>query len=112
MLCEESPLMPMGASEKLGEAKLRMYCPTCMECYVPRAKYADVDGAAFGPSLPLMFLMTYPSFAPTSLPKYFDAKIFGFRVHARESVVLKRLEEMKEARRPATVARQVDSDSF
>ena len=84
-----------------------------MESYVPKSKHAEVDGAAFGSSLPLMFLMTYPSFAPTSLPKYFDPKIFGFRAHGLESVVLQRLRKMEEERKPVVgVARQLDSDSF
>ena len=102
----------MGESEKLGESKVRMYCSTCMECYVPKSRYCDVDGAAFGPNLPIMFLMSYPSFVPTNLPKYFDPKIFGFRVHNKKSAVLRRLEELQIERKPVVIDRQQDSDSF
>lgn len=112
VLCGEQPVLPMGHSEALGVGKLRMYCPRCMECYVPKPKYADVDGAGFGPSLPLMFLMTYPSFVPDSLPKYYEAKVFGFRVHGKSSFVKSKLEGMLEVRKPVPVVRQADSDSF
>jgi len=111
-LCEEQAVLPWGHSEKVGEAKVRMYCPTCMEFYVPKSRYAEFDGAAFGPSLPMMFLMTYPSFAPTSLPRYFDPKIFGFGVHKKDSAVKRRLREMEEERKVVRTERQLDSDSF
>ena len=108
-LCEEQPCLPCGLSDELGE-HYRIYCPLCQQTFKPRVKFPDLDGAAFGTSVPLMFFLTFPSLQPGVLPKFFVPRVFGFKVKGCESVVKGMLREKKQARK--WVDRRLDdSDS-
>ncbi|KAF4706164.1 hypothetical protein FOZ62_012082, partial [Perkinsus olseni] len=62
------------------------------QLYVPRQKHAHLDGAYFGASLPSLFFQTFPKLIPAEVPVYFEPRVFGFKVHNRPSVVLKKLQ--------------------
>ena len=91
VLCDDQPCLPLGVGDSIGSGPVMIYCPLCEQTYTPKGKLADVEGAFFGPSFPLMFLLTYPSVKPADIPLYFVPKIFGFKVHKKHSVVLKML---------------------
>ena len=88
MLCVNQPCLPIGVKDQVRQASVRIYCPKCEQVYVPPTKrVGSLDGAFFGPSLPQMFLQTYPDLVPLDLATPFEAKIFGFRVHSHKSVI-------------------------
>jgi casein kinase II subunit beta len=103
VLCNAQACLPCGIFEELRRGFVRSFCPTCKQIYVPKGRVAELDGAYFGPSLPSMFLLTYPGIASSQesttakaatswVPQYFTPKVFGFRVHGRKSVVQLKLE--------------------
>lgn len=71
----------------VGENSVRLYCPRCMDVYVPAtgSKGATVDGAYFGTGLPHMVFMTRPEYRPSRPKGRYVAKIYGFRVHRTAS---------------------------
>jgi casein kinase II subunit beta len=88
VLCYNQPVLPVGMSDQLKSATIRVFCPKCEQVYMPRNRHvANLDGAWFGTSLPHMFLQAYPEQVPLAPVSSFDAKIFGFRVHSHRSVV-------------------------
>ena len=48
--------MPIGVSEELSTSRVKVYCPRCVDVYLPRQKQLDIDGAYFGASFPHVFL--------------------------------------------------------
>jgi casein kinase II subunit beta len=95
--CDSQPCLPIGLRDDLRQSSVRIYCPRCEQVYAPRIKQViNLDGAFFGTSLPLMFLQTYPDLLPLDEPKPFDAKIFGFKIHQRKSVIHKKQEYQRD----------------
>jgi len=97
--CDLQHVLPLGASEELRSAPLRVYCPKCEQCYVQRSKHKELDGAHFGPSFPQIFLQAYPALVPTEVPKAFVPRLFGFKVHKQHSIITLKLES-DQAQRP------------
>jgi len=87
VLCDKQHVLPIGAHDELRLAPQRVFCPKCEQCYVPRGKYKELDGAHFGPSFPQIFLQTYPSLVPVEAPRPFVPRIFGFKVHKQQSII-------------------------
>lgn len=50
--CRHSKLLPMGLSQDIGHSKVKLWCPKCHDIY---DSPQDIDGAYFGPDLPIMF---------------------------------------------------------
>ena len=48
--CEKQNVVPIGISEDLKVARVKVYCPRCEDVYLPKIKCPDVDGAFFGKS--------------------------------------------------------------
>ena len=56
VLCERQHVLPIGVSEELSTSRVKVYCPRCVDVYLPRQKQLDIDGAYFGASFPHVFL--------------------------------------------------------
>ena len=63
VLCERQHVLPIGVSEELSTSRVKVYCPRCVDVYLPRQKQLDIDGAYFGASFPHVFLKV--SISPT-----------------------------------------------
>lgn len=92
VLCEGAPMLPAGESSRIGVSPVRFWCPSCQELYsVGSGSSVTLDGAAFGPSFPLLYLMGVKgktsdqilncNLSPNS-PRYYVPKIFGFKIKA------------------------------
>lgn len=85
-LCSRHPVLPVGISEQLRTARVKVYCPKCQEVYVPPGP-EPVDGAYFGPSFPHIFLQTFTSLIPPEIPIPHVSRVFGYRIHNRISII-------------------------
>ncbi|XP_026807915.1 casein kinase II subunit beta-like [Rhopalosiphum maidis] len=81
--CRRSAALPIGLCDVIGSDTVRIYCPRCMDVYVPPAgtRGAAVDGAYFGTGLPHMVFMTRPEYMPQRPSGRHVAKLYGFRIH-------------------------------
>jgi casein kinase II subunit beta len=57
VFCNKQNVLPIGISEDLKIARVKVYCPRCKDIFDPRKKSVDVDGAFFGTSFPHLLLM-------------------------------------------------------
>ena len=57
VMCEKQNVLPIGISEDLKIARVKIYCPRCKDIYSPKKKSADADGAFFGTTFPFLLLM-------------------------------------------------------
>jgi len=57
VMCEKHHVIPVGISEDMKIARVKMYCPRCKDIYSPKKKFTEMDGAYFGKSFPQMLLM-------------------------------------------------------
>merc|ERR1711988_1427997 len=73
-----------------GGAGLRCSARDASRC--THRSHGEIDGAFFGTSFPHMFLQTYPSLVPTEKPRPFTARIFGFRLHDKSSLIQHKLD--------------------
>ena len=64
VMCENQNVIPVGTSTDCKLSRVKIYCPRCRDIYHPKKKFADVDGAFFGPSFPYLLIMTYPDLGP------------------------------------------------
>ena len=99
VLCERQLVIPVGLSEDLSISRVKIFCPRCMEVYVPRLKFVDIDGAYFGCSFPNVFFQTFPELLPTEkcvkyVPRIFGFKIVGMPGSKYESTPKERLDEI------------------
>ena len=74
-------MLPIGVSEELSTSRVKIYCPRCVDVYLPRAKQLDIDGAYFGASFPHVFLKV-----SSSHPLYFDVSPLILVKHFGDSV--------------------------
>lgn len=81
VMCEKQKVLPIGLSDQLGYSRVKIFCPRCQDAYIPKEKYASIDGANFGTSAPHLFLQTYPEFYPTSSLNKYIPKVYGFRLY-------------------------------
>jgi len=83
-LCDRQKTLPVGLSDNLRTSRFKVFCPKCEECYLPKFRSINIDGAFFGTSLPHIFLQHYPE-AIIMPPKiyFYEPKIYGFKVHGK-----------------------------
>ncbi|POY70866.1 hypothetical protein BMF94_6043, partial [Rhodotorula taiwanensis] len=102
--CTQCRLVPCGRSDLPGVDTVKLFCPSCLDMYVPpSSRFQGVDGAFFGTTFPHMLFQTYPppSNLPaplpapadpskrepttplTSLSKVYVPRIYGFKVSER-----------------------------
>jgi len=82
-LCKGNFVVPHGQSDFLGEGKVRLYCPKCEDCYLPKSsRHASMDGSFIGTTFAPFFFLSYPNLIPHRNPnEQYVPKIFGFKVH-------------------------------
>lgn len=94
--CDGQTVLPIGLSDVPGEATVKLFCPRCNECYLPKAsRHQHIDGVYFGTTFPHMLFAVHPEFRPAqNAPKYVP-RIYGFKLHksAHEEMMKKRNEE-------------------
>ncbi|CAG9327610.1 unnamed protein product [Blepharisma stoltei] len=81
VMCERSNVIPVGMSDILKTSRVKIFCPRCQEAYIPKHKYADVDGAYFGTSFPHILLESYSDFYVLPLATEYIPKIYGFKIY-------------------------------
>ncbi|KAK2947029.1 putative Casein kinase II subunit beta [Blattamonas nauphoetae] len=63
--CCDQPVLPFGPTTEYGKKHVMLFCPRCEEVFLPPSRKSHaVDGAAFGPGFPHLFLMQYPDLVP------------------------------------------------
>jgi len=81
---QHQAVLPIGMYDAVGKGGTRVFCPRCKELYLPKsAKLTSIDGAFFGTSFPHLFFLTYPQWKPSSEPRPYIPRIFGFKVNNR-----------------------------
>ncbi|KAI2627057.1 casein kinase II regulatory subunit-domain-containing protein [Hypomontagnella submonticulosa] len=61
--CEQSRTLPVGLSDIPGEETVKLFCPSCLDVYVPpNSRFQTVDGAFFGRTFGALFLLTFPEY--------------------------------------------------
>ena len=85
--CEGTGMIPIGESSGIGGGPVRFWCPGCREIYVVgTGTTVTLDGAAFGPNFPLMYLMGYKGMTGPQIMqgraenRIYEPRIYGFRV--------------------------------
>jgi len=80
--CEKQKMLPIGLSDQINEAMVKLYCPKCMDVYNPKSsRFAHTDGAYFGTGFPHMLFMVHPEYRPKKPTQQYEARLYGFRIH-------------------------------
>jgi casein kinase II subunit beta len=84
VMCEKQNVLPIGMSEDLHTSRVKIFCPRCEDVYIPKQRYADVDGAYFGTSFPHMLLQSYDDLQPQAPSSVYLPRLYGFQVYGRK----------------------------
>ncbi|KAK2673271.1 Casein kinase II, regulatory subunit [Fusarium oxysporum f. sp. vasinfectum] len=61
--CDQARTLPVGLSDIPGEDTVKLFCPSCLDVYVPpNSRFQTVDGAFFGRTFGSLFLLTFPEY--------------------------------------------------
>jgi casein kinase II subunit beta len=61
--CDQVRTLPIGLSDVPGEDTVKLFCPSCLDVYVPpNSRFQTVDGAFFGRTFGALFLLTFPDY--------------------------------------------------
>ncbi|ROT43329.1 casein kinase II regulatory subunit [Sodiomyces alkalinus F11] len=61
--CDQAKTLPVGLSDIPGEDTVKLFCPSCLDVYVPpNSRFQTVDGAFFGRTFGALFLLTFPEY--------------------------------------------------
>jgi casein kinase II subunit beta len=61
--CNQVRTLPVGLSDVPGEDTVKLFCPSCLDVYVPpNSRFQTVDGAFFGRTFGALFLLTFPEY--------------------------------------------------
>lgn len=61
--CDQVRTLPVGLSDIPGEDTVKLFCPSCLDVYVPpNSRFQTVDGAFFGRTFGALFLLTFPDY--------------------------------------------------
>ena len=61
--CDQVRTLPIGLSDIPGEDTVKLFCPSCLDVYVPpNSRFQTVDGAFFGRTFGALFLLTFPEY--------------------------------------------------
>lgn len=62
-LCNDTRLIPVGLSDIPGQHAFKLFCPSCVDVYIPsEPKFHVIDGCAWGTTFAHMFFMRFPEF--------------------------------------------------
>lgn len=89
ILCEKQNVIPIGLTEDLKIARVKVFCPKCEEVYAPRNHCQDIDGGYFGSSFPHLLLMSYPDIVPEVSKQKFVPKLYGFKIYQKHGSAFK-----------------------
>ncbi|KAG4302485.1 hypothetical protein PCANB_001300 [Pneumocystis canis] len=85
--CNSTPVVPCGRSDLPGLETVKLFCPNCLDIYVPpSSRFQNIDGAFFGTTFPHLFFQTYPEYKPSTPRNSFhiyQPKIYGFKISER-----------------------------
>lgn len=61
--CNQARTLPVGLSDVMGQDTVKLFCPSCLDVYVPpNSRFQSVDGAYFGRTFGALFLLTFPEY--------------------------------------------------
>lgn len=61
VFCNSAPVLPVGTNDIPGQETVKLFCPSCLDVYVPpNSRFQSVDGAFFGTTFGCLFFMTFP----------------------------------------------------
>jgi casein kinase II subunit beta len=61
--CDGTRTLPVGLSDIPGDETVKLFCPSCLDVYVPpNSRFQTVDGAFFGRTFGALFLLTFPDY--------------------------------------------------
>ncbi|KAG9241943.1 casein kinase II regulatory subunit-domain-containing protein [Calycina marina] len=61
--CDQVRTLPVGTSDVPGVDTVKLFCPSCLDIYVPpNSRFQTVDGAFFGRTFGPLFLLTFPEY--------------------------------------------------
>lgn len=61
--CDHARTLPVGLSDIPGVDTVKLFCPSCLDVYIPpNSRFQTVDGAFFGRTFGALFLMTFPDY--------------------------------------------------
>lgn len=61
VMCNQARVLPVGISDVPGQETVKLFCPSCLDVYVPpNSRFQSVDGAFFGTTFGCLFFMTFP----------------------------------------------------
>ncbi|KAJ9448740.1 putative casein kinase II subunit beta-4 [Diplonema papillatum] len=87
VMCGGQTVLPVGQSDILREASVKVFCPKCEDIYYPRSgKHKSLDGAFWGTTFPHLFCICNPTlFGNITKPAYsYTPTIYGFRVRKQK----------------------------
>ena len=87
VMCNQARVLPVGISDVPGQETVKLFCPSCLDVYVPpNSRFQSVDGAFFGTTFGCLFFMTFPdldvSAAGDPLRLASTNPVFGLRADA------------------------------
>ena len=63
VFCNSARVLPVGCNDIPGQETVKLFCPSCLDVYVPpNSRFQSVDGAFFGTTFGCLFFMTFPEF--------------------------------------------------
>lgn len=63
VFCNGAKVLPVGCHDTPGVDTVKLFCPSCLDVYVPpNSRFQSVDGAFFGTTFGCLFFMTFPDF--------------------------------------------------
>ncbi|CAG8570587.1 574_t:CDS:2 [Paraglomus brasilianum] len=82
--CQSCPVVPCGRSDMPGRDTVKLFCPNCLDIYVPpSSRFTTLDGAYFGTTFPHLLFQQFPDLQPQNEMKIYEPRIFGFRVNEK-----------------------------
>ncbi|KAJ1499392.1 casein kinase 2 regulatory subunit [Coelomomyces lativittatus] len=94
VLCNGSPIIPIGLHDEPGISSVKLYCYLCQDVYnppKPSSRRPILDGAYWGTTYAHFLIQLYPNLihVPTHLEMYMP-KVFGFALHEQNNLQKKR----------------------